>query len=103
MAMRIESSRPYGLPLQPSETKESAPERLSKVPERAGNAAGDQFELSEEHKVTRNVVGSGGDIASGTALSAERLTELRAKVNSGYYSTPKSAEETARAVADFHR
>lgn len=101
--MRIESTRPYGLPLQPSETKENAPERLTKVPERAGNAAGDQFELSEEHKVTRGVVEAGQANASVGSLSPERVAEIRAKVQSGYYLTPVSAEETARAVADFHR
>ena len=101
--MRIESSRPYGLPVPPSEIKENAPERMTKVPDKTGNAAGDQFELSAEHRVTRDLINIGSPQPISSTLSPERVAEIRAKVTSGYYLTSQAAEATASAVADFHR
>lgn len=101
--MRIESSRPYGLPVPNAEAKETAPDRLAKVPEKTANAAGDQFELSAEHKVTRDLVNIGSLQGGSSTLSPERVAEIRAKVAGGYYLTAIAAEETASAVADFHR
>ncbi|MCB9358039.1 MAG: hypothetical protein H6506_04315 [Calditrichaeota bacterium] len=100
--MRVENTRPYGIPLPPKEGNENVASRASKLPETATNSAGDLFELSSEQKVTQNVVAQVPDAADLPALTPERLAELRGKISTGYYLTPQAAEETAKALAEFH-
>ena len=101
--MRVESQRPYGLPNLLQEAKEAGPEKVSKAPEKAVNSSGDQFELSAEQKVTQDLLSVSRETAGSSSLTPERAAEIRSRVSSGYYLTPKAAEETAEALTSFHR
>ncbi len=101
--MRVESTRPYGLPVQPKETTENSPNRALRVPERTTNASGDNFELSPEQLVTQSLLAADSEKPVGEALPPERLAEIRGRISTGYYLTPRAAEETAESITRFHR
>lgn len=101
--MRIESQRPYGLPNVNSEAKDQVNNRPGPAPEKTRNAAGDEFELSPKQMFTRSIVDAASGAGTTSEMSAERLAKLRANVSTGYYLTEGAAEETADAVANFHR
>ncbi len=101
--MRVESTRPYGLPVQTKETTENAPNRTQRGPERTTNASGDHFELSPEQLVTQSLLAADLGNSVGETLPSERLAEIRGKISTGYYLTPQAAEETAESITSFHR
>lgn len=101
--MRIESQKPYGLPNVPLDPKETANDRAERAPEKTTNTAGDEFQLSSKQIFTRSLVSEALLPSQNTELSPERTAEIKARVASGYYLTPGSAEETASALTSFHR
>lgn len=100
--MRIEPKQPYNLPNSLQESKDAGAERAKLVPESAKNSAGDKFELSPEQRVTQSFIGDSYNLEQSTVLSPERAQEIAARVKSGYYLTPIAAEETAKALTQFH-
>lgn len=101
--MRVESQRPYGLPNLLQEAKEAGAEKASKAPEKAVNSSGDQFELSSEQKVTQDLLAVSRETDGAPGLTPERAADIRNRISSGYYLTPKAAEETAKSLTSFHR
>ena len=100
--MRIEGQRPYGLPQLPQDPNEVAKDKAPKLPESKVNAAGDEFQLSSKQSVTRSLVQDELIAPAEEALSPERAADIRAKISSGYYLTPKAAEDTATAITGVH-
>lgn len=101
--MRIESPRPYGLPNLGPDAKETNAEKAPKLPERAVNLAGDQFELSSEQKVTQAALDTARSAARMEPLTPERLAEIRERLATGQYLTPRAADLTAEGLLDFHQ
>jgi len=101
--MKIEAQRPYGLPPLGQEVKENSPDKAQRAPERTVTIAGDQFELSKEQQVTQSALDSAVLNATDQGLAPERLSELRNRVATGQYLTPRAALLTAESLSSFHK